>query len=214
MSNIQALGAGSTTSFRELLRKFRQEQKGGSFIAWSWFNNSTEDLPSTCTANWWESTTDLQSEKAAQPTTATAWECGEAECDTCSTDEDDDAASTHSHWLGCYDGQEVQDNASFSSASHDEGYEYSDDDSDAVSVSSASSTYSEDYDELDFGWEKKQERKEEEYLPALGWWKVYRSGWWENSEGAVLSFEEDYVGYRFSALLPIISEEREESSWP
>lgn len=208
MSNIQALGAGSTTSFRELLRKFRQEQKSGSFSAWNWFSNSTEEL-STSAANWWESTTDLQVEKA-QP--ATAWECGEVECDTCSTDEEDDAASTHSYWLGCYDGQEVQDNASFSSASHDEGYGYSDDDSDAVSVSSASSTYSDDYDE-DSSWGKKEEIREE-YLPALGWWKVYRSGWWENSEGAVLSFEEDYVGYRFSALLPVISEEQEGCSRP
>lgn len=52
------------------------------------------------------------------------------------------------------------------------------------------------------------------YLVALGWWKVYRSGWWENSHGARTHFEETYIDYRFSNHLPPIPEENEADDSP
>lgn len=61
----------------------------------------------------------------------------------------------------------------------------------------------EDEDEESFG-------EGEKYLVALGWWKVYRSGWWELSNGAKTHFEESYVDYRFATHLPPIPEEGEE----
>lgn len=55
-------------------------------------------------------------------------------------------------------------------------------------------------------------KKGEKYLVALGWWKVYRSGWWENSHGAKTHFEETYIDYRFSTQLPPIPEEDEDEA--
>lgn len=57
-----------------------------------------------------------------------------------------------------------------------------------------------------------EDEDEEKPLVALGWWKVYRSGWWEDSHGAKTHFDETYVEYRFSALLPPVPEEVETDS--
>lgn len=108
------------------------------------------------------------------------------ECETCINEELDDASSPY--WFAYND----QDSASFSSSFSQGEEEFS---SDEESISSASSTYSDE-----------PEEREEKYLPALGWWKVYRSGWWENSEGASTHFDEIYVEYRYSELLPSIPE--------
>lgn len=62
--------------------------------------------------------------------------------------------------------------------------------------------------------EDEDSSEEGKYLVALGWWKVYRSGWWENSHGARTHFEETYIDYRFSNHLPPIPEEDEADDSP
>lgn len=148
---------------------------------------------------WWESSPDIGEASLEAPSSTTYSPQGSDTKKPCD--------NTSPHWLAYED----QDNASLSCSSSDE-------DSYEASISSASSVYSDDekyfaegYDDEEYdddgSYDDQEDEEGEKYLPALGWWMVYRSGWWEHSEGASTHFDDSYVEYRYSALLPSIPEE-------
>lgn len=217
MSNLQTLSPNS--SFRELLRKFRQEEaSSSSFMSWfsmsSFFiflnhyfgaaltrNKEPTEGPSSPYSSpfWWESSPDMGEASLEAPSSTTYSPQGSDTKKPC-----DNTSSPN--WLAYED----QDNASLSCSSSDE-------DSYEASISSASSVYSDDekyfaegYDDEEYDdgvYDDQEDEEGDKYLPALGWWMVYRSGWWEHSEGASTHFDDSYVEYRYSALLPSIPEE-------
>ncbi|KAL0631210.1 hypothetical protein Q9L58_009924 [Maublancomyces gigas] len=164
----------------------------------SGFIPAEEDLTESSDSSpfWWE----CSSETDEDGDSSTSFSSFTSSTSSRGSDNDKKQYDT-SHWLACQD----QDNASLGCSSSDE-------DSYEASISSASSVCSdedgkyfieaEDEDEESFG-------EGEKYLVALGWWKVYRSGWWELSNGAKTHFEESYVDYRFATHLLSIPEEGE-----